>query len=130
MKQFLHIDLSLTHLCRIGAFGIVFGLPVLIYCLAFFCNDISGCPAPSLLHPSTLTIEKLRSEIGWPEEGIKALYDTRVTLWVLAYYFLSLVMQIFLPGEEVEGVVLACGGRLKYKFNCTVPVQQASDGYN
>ncbi|KAL2014707.1 hypothetical protein VTN00DRAFT_2232 [Thermoascus crustaceus] len=101
----------------IGAFGIVFGLPVLIYSLAFFCNDVSGCPAPSLLHPSTLTIDKLKSEIGWPEEGIKALYDTGVTLWVLGYYFLLLVMQIFLPGQEVEGVVLACGGRLKYKFN-------------
>ncbi|KAL1989356.1 hypothetical protein VTN96DRAFT_118 [Rasamsonia emersonii] len=101
----------------IGAFGIVFGLPVLVYCFAFFCNDVSGCPAPSLLHPSTLSLEKLKQEIGWPEGGISALYDTQVTLWVLAYYFLSLVMQIFLPGQEVEGVVLACGGRHKYKFN-------------
>jgi delta14-sterol reductase len=64
-----------------------------------------------------LSLEKLKQEIGWPEEGISALYDTEVTLWVLAYYFLSLVMQIFLPGQEVEGVLLACGGRHKYKFN-------------
>jgi hypothetical protein len=26
-------------------------------------------------------------------------------------------MQVFLPGTEVEGTELACGGRLKYKFN-------------
>lgn len=94
-----------------------------MYCFAFFCNDVSGCPAPSLLHPSTLSLEKLKQEIGWPEGGISALYDTQVTLWVLAYYFLSLVMQIFLPGQEVEGVVLACGGRHKYKFNGVLDVR-------
>ena len=95
----------------------MFGLPVLTYAFAFFCNDISGCPAPSLLRPSTLTLETLKSEIGWPEQGISALYDTRVTLWVLAYYVLSLLLQISLPGQEAEGVNLACGGRHKYKFN-------------
>jgi delta14-sterol reductase len=102
---------------RLGAIGIVFGLPILIYCFAFFCNDISGCPAPSLLHPSTLTWDKLKYEIGWPENGIVGLYDTEVTLWILSYYALLLFLQIFLPGQEVEGVELACGGRHKYKFN-------------
>ncbi|PCH00879.1 Ergosterol biosynthesis ERG4/ERG24 [Penicillium occitanis (nom. inval.)] len=101
----------------LGATGIVFGLPVLIYCFAFFCNDISGCPAPSLLHPLTLTWDKLKVEIGWPANGVFGLYDTEVTLWVLSYYALLLFLQIFLPGEEVEGVELACGGRHKYKFN-------------
>ncbi|KAF4254451.1 hypothetical protein KXV70_009397 [Aspergillus fumigatus] len=101
----------------IGAFGIIFGLPCLLYAFTFFCNDISGCPAPSLLHPSTLSIDKLEQEVGWPEDGIKALYDTQVTMWVLSYYLLSLLMQVFLPGTEVEGTELACGGRLKYKFN-------------
>ncbi|WEW55303.1 erg24, C-14 sterol reductase [Emydomyces testavorans] len=57
-----------------------FGLPLLVYSFAFFCNDVSGCPAPSLLHPSTLSIEALKSEIGWPENNIRGLYDGRVTL--------------------------------------------------
>ncbi|GAD91665.1 delta(14)-sterol reductase [Paecilomyces variotii No. 5] len=101
----------------LGAAGIVFGLPVLIYGFTFLCNDVSGCPAPSLLHPSTLTIEKLKAEVGWPEEGLKTFFDTNVTLWVLAYYGLSLFLQIFLPGQEVDGVTLACGGKHRYKFN-------------
>lgn len=101
----------------LGAFGIVFGLPLLVYSFAFFCNDVSGCPAPSLLRPSSLTWAKLKHEIGWPEAGIAGLYDTEVTVWVASYYLLSLVMQIFLPGQEAEGVVLACGGRHSYKFN-------------
>lgn len=98
----------------------IFGLPTLVYSFAFFCNDISGCPAPSLLHPSTLSIDTLKTEIGWPESGIKGLYDNRVTLYVLGYYILNLALQIFLPGTEVEGEELACGGRLKYKFNGTI----------
>ncbi|KAJ5246162.1 Delta(14)-sterol reductase [Penicillium chermesinum] len=101
----------------LGAFGIVFGLPILTYVFAFVCNDISGCPAPSLLHPSTLTLEKLKREVGWPEEGIAGLYDSQVTLWVLSYYAFSLFLQIFMPGIVAEGVTLSCGGRLKYKFN-------------
>ncbi|KAJ5894167.1 Delta(14)-sterol reductase [Penicillium taxi] len=101
----------------LGAFGIVFGLPILVYTFTFVCNDISGCPAPSLLHPSTLTLNQLKYEVGWPEEGIAGLFDLQVTLWTLSYYAFSLFMQIFLPGQEAEGVPLACGGRLTYKFN-------------
>ncbi|KAK1140355.1 erg24, C-14 sterol reductase [Aspergillus melleus] len=101
----------------IGAFGIVFGLPVLIYSFAFLCNDVSGCPAPSLLHPSTLTLDQLKKEVNWPEEGLSAFFDVQVTLWVLSYYLLSLFLYVFLPGQEVDGTVLACGGRLRYKFN-------------
>ncbi|OJK02833.1 hypothetical protein ASPACDRAFT_75941 [Aspergillus aculeatus ATCC 16872] len=100
-----------------GAFGIVFGLPLLVYTFAFLCNDISGCPAPSLLHPSTLTLEQLKEEVGWPKGGLADLYSTDVTLWVLGYYLLSLVLYVFLPGQEAAGTELACGGRLRYKFN-------------
>lgn len=111
------IEPQLTVCNRLGAFGIVFGLPILIYLFTFVCNDVSGCPAPSLLNPSTLSLEQLKREVGWPEEGITALYDTKVTLWTLSYYAFSLFLQVFLPGEELDGVALACGGRLKYKFN-------------
>ncbi|KAJ5575279.1 hypothetical protein N7450_009178 [Penicillium hetheringtonii] len=101
----------------LGAFGIVFGLPVLIYVFNFVCNDVSGCPAPSLLSPSTLTLDQLKREVGWPEQGLAGFYDTKVTLWTLSYYGFSLFLQVFLPGQVAEGVELACGGKLKYKFN-------------
>jgi delta14-sterol reductase len=106
---------DLSH--RPGAFGIVFGLPVLVYTFTFLCNDVTGCPAPGLLSPSTLTLDQLKREVGWPEEGIVGLYDTKVTLWTLSYYAFSLFLQVFLPGQEMDGVPLACHGRLKYKFN-------------
>lgn len=111
--------ICLHSLClnSLGAIGIIFGLPVLIYAFTFACNDVSGCPAPSLLSPSTLSLNKLKKEVGWPKEGITALYDTQVTLGVLGYYALSLVLYVFLPGHHVEGTELACGGKLKYKFN-------------
>ncbi|KAK5095947.1 erg24, C-14 sterol reductase [Lithohypha guttulata] len=100
-----------------GAFLITFGLPVLVYATAFLCNDVSGCPAPALLHPSTLTWVKLKHQIPWPEEGIRGVHSWEVTAWVSAYYFLSLFLQLLLPGEYVEGLQLSCGGRHTYKFN-------------
>jgi Delta14-sterol reductase len=62
-------------------------------------------------------LEKLKEDIGWPEEGFSGLYDANVTLCVLGYYLLSLLQQIFLPGEVTEGTQLACGGRHRYKLN-------------
>ena len=72
---------------------------------------------PSLLHPSTLTLEKLKHEAGWPAEGFTGLIDLHVMGWVLAYYALSLFLQLALPGSEVDGVLLRTGGRHHYKFN-------------
>ncbi|PGH17358.1 hypothetical protein AJ79_01242 [Helicocarpus griseus UAMH5409] len=100
-----------------GAFVLIIVLPIIIYIFPFVCNDISGCPAPSLLHPSNISLDTLKQEVGWPENGLGGLYDSQVTLNVLGYYLLLLVLQIVLPGAEVEGVPLACGGRHKYKFN-------------
>lgn len=101
--------------CRFGAFATSFGLPLVCYLASFLCNDITGCPVPSILQPSNLTLDKLKEETGWP--GIFRLGSFKVTGFVLAYYFLSLVLQTVLPGVETEGVKLASGGRLKYKFN-------------
>jgi len=64
-----------------------------------------------------LTLTKLKQETGWPKDGILGLGSVQVTAIVLGYYFLSLCLQTILPGEEVEGVKLSSGGRLKYKFN-------------
>ncbi|TLD15445.1 uncharacterized protein PgNI_00156 [Pyricularia grisea] len=101
-----------------GATGIVFGLPVLLWTLFFACNDVSGCPAPSLLSPRDLTWAKLKSEIPWPENGVRGFVSWEVTFWVFAYYFLSLVLHRVMPAEEVLGTKLKESGRpLKYRFN-------------
>jgi len=86
-----------------------------VYGFAFLCNDISGCPAPSLLSPSTLTFKTLAQETGW--DGIPGLFSWEATFWVLAYYALSVVMQVALPGAENMGTELRNGGRLTYKAN-------------
>ncbi|KIH89314.1 delta14-sterol reductase [Sporothrix brasiliensis 5110] len=101
----------------LGAFAISFLLPVLLYLFTFACNDVSGCPAPSLLSPSTLDLETLKREVGWPADGVWGLASWRVTGWTLAYYLLSAVLYRVLPGTHTEGVVLDNGGRLPYKFN-------------
>ncbi|KAL8648672.1 MAG: hypothetical protein Q9210_004845 [Variospora velana] len=104
---------------RLGAFAATFGLPIVCYLAAFLCNDVSGCPVPSTLHPRSLTLAKLRNEAGWPQDGLQGLASFRVTGYVLAYYLSSLVLQAALPGLVVQGVKLRSGGRLEYKFNGT-----------
>ncbi|KAK4990175.1 erg24, C-14 sterol reductase [Elasticomyces elasticus] len=99
----------------IGASLITFGLPVGCYAFAFLCNDISGCPVPSLLHPSNLTLDKLKRETGWP--GFTGLLNTETVIATLGYYLFSLALYALLPGQEVQGTELRSGGRLKYKFN-------------
>lgn len=85
------------------------------YLATFLCNDISGCPVPSVLHPSSLNLESLKQDVGWP--GVTGLASLEATAWLLAYYLLSLALQVVLPAQEVEGVELSTGGKLKYQFN-------------
>ncbi|TQS38326.1 hypothetical protein Golomagni_01169 [Golovinomyces magnicellulatus] len=101
----------------LGAFGVSFGLPLIIYLTTFLCNDISGCPVPSLLSPFTLTSEHLKQEVGWPVNGIRGLVSWDVSIKVLGYYLLNAIIHRVLPGEEVDGVELECGGKLRYKLN-------------
>lgn len=101
----------------LGTAAMSFGLPILLYAFAFGCNDVTGCPAPSLLNPKTLDLETLKREVGWPEDGILGLCSWRVMGWNLVCYLFSAVLHRILPGVEVEGTELANGGRLKYKFN-------------
>ncbi|KAF2091538.1 sterol C-14 reductase-like protein [Saccharata proteae CBS 121410] len=99
----------------LGAVGVSFGLPILCYIFAFVCNDVSGCPAPSTLHPSTLTLDQLKKDVGW--QGWSSLINLNSVLATLGYYLFSLLLNVVLPAEEVEGVQLRSGGRLKYRFN-------------
>ncbi|KAI0128310.1 delta(14)-sterol reductase like protein [Xylariales sp. AK1849] len=101
----------------IGAAGIVFGLPTLLYVFTFLCNDISGCPAPGLLSPKTLTLENLKYEVGWPADGIWGLGSWKATGWTLAYYLLNMTLYRVLPAKEVDGTELVSGGKLKYRMN-------------
>lgn len=109
---------QLRFFSSLGAAGIVFGLPVLMNLLYFTCNDVTGCPVPALLEPKTLTWEKLKAQIPWPENGIWGFISWEVTGWVMAYYLLSLVLYRVLPAQETYGTKLRETGRpLKYRFN-------------
>ncbi|KAK3942338.1 delta(14)-sterol reductase [Diplogelasinospora grovesii] len=101
----------------LGTAGIAFGLPLLLYVFNFACNDVTGCPAPSLLHPKSLDLNTLKREVGWPEDGLAGLISLKAVGWTLAYYLFSAILYRILPGTEAEGVQLSSGGRLKYKFN-------------
>ncbi|KAF2230952.1 Delta(14)-sterol reductase [Viridothelium virens] len=99
----------------LGALVLTLGLPILCYMFAFLCNDISGCPAPSLLHPRNLSLKRLSDETGW--QGVDSLINRQSVVAVTGYYLLSLTLNTVLPSREVEGTELRSGGRLKYKFN-------------
>ncbi|KAE8152628.1 ergosterol biosynthesis ERG4/ERG24 [Aspergillus avenaceus] len=102
----------------LGAAAITVGLPILLYFFAFACNDISGCPAPLLLDPRTLSWKVLRSQIGWTHNAIWHLVSWKVTGVVLAYYLLSLLLWKFLPSHNAHGTKLVHHGRpLEYSFN-------------
>lgn len=101
----------------IGAFGISFGLPILVYIFAFGCNDISGCPIPSLLNPNTATLEQLKAEIGWPADGVRGLFNWESLAAYIGYVLINAILYRILPAVEVEGTLLKSGGRLTYRFN-------------
>jgi len=101
----------------LGAFGISFGLPILVYIFAFGCNDISGCPTPSLLSPKTLSLDKLKAEVGWPENGVVGLFSWEALAASIGYVLVNAILYRILPAVEIEGTVLRSGGRLKYRFN-------------
>lgn len=98
-----------------------FGLPILLYLFTFACNDVSGCPAPSLLSPKTIDLEQLKREVGWPADGIMGLASWRVTGWTLAYYLFNAVLYRVLPATVADGVELSSGQRLKYRMNSKDP---------
>ncbi|KAF4452300.1 putative c-14 sterol reductase ERG-3 [Fusarium austroafricanum] len=102
----------------LGATSIVFGLPVFMQLLYLGCNDVSGCPAPALLEPRTLTWQKFKEQTPWPKNGFYGLMSWEVTGWLAAYYFVSLVLYRVLPAQEVYGTKLRESGRpLLYRFN-------------
>ncbi|KAL9055562.1 MAG: hypothetical protein Q9162_003459 [Coniocarpon cinnabarinum] len=90
-------------------------LPIICYPFYLLCNDISGCPSPALLHPSTLKFRKLAQEIQWL--GLAGLYNTTSLLVLFGYYAFSLLLWKILPAKEVQGTELGNGHRISYRFN-------------
>lgn len=89
----------------------------MVYLGPFLCNDVSGCPSPSILHPKGLTLKKLKEETGWPSNELLGLFSLQATLATLGYYFITLLLLKVLPGVECQGTELKTGGKLWYKFN-------------
>ena len=87
---------------------------------------MTGCPAPSLLNPKSLSLDVLKREVGWPEDGIWGLGSWRAPGWTLAYYLFSAILYRVLPAQEVEGPPLTNGKRLRYRFNGEEIVASAS----
>lgn len=92
-----------------------FGLPILCFVFAFFVNDTSGCPPPSVLHPKSFSLDRLKYDVGW--QGFSSLINLQAFAATVGYYLLSLTLNVVLPATESEGIQLRSGGRLKYRFN-------------
>lgn len=67
------------------------------------------------MHPSTLDLEVLKREVGWP--GFEGLLNVQAAAATAGYYALSFVLYAYLPAKEVEGAELANGGRWLYRLN-------------
>ncbi|KAF4228625.1 hypothetical protein CNMCM6457_006832 [Aspergillus fumigatiaffinis] len=102
----------------LGAAAITFGLPLLLYIFAFACNDVAGCPIPSLLQPHSLSWEKVKGETGLLNATVANFFSWEVTLVTLAYYSWDLLLWRILPAKQVYGTKLVHHGRpLSYRFN-------------
>ncbi|GAQ09530.1 delta(14)-sterol reductase [Aspergillus lentulus] len=102
----------------LGAGAITFGLPLLLYVFAFACNDVAGCPIPSLLHIRSITWEKVKADTGLVNASIANFFSWEVTLVTIAYYILGLLLWRILPAKQVHGTKLVHHGRpLLYRFN-------------
>lgn len=111
------LTLFISNPCSLGAAGIVFGLPLLLYSFAFGCNDVAGCPIPSLLPGRALTWENIKADTNL---SISSFISWEALLVTLGYYVYSLLLWRLLPASVVHGTKLVHHGRpLSYRFNCT-----------
>ncbi|KAF7181916.1 hypothetical protein CNMCM7691_001304 [Aspergillus felis] len=102
----------------LGAAAITFGLPLLLYIFAFACNDVAGCPVPSLLHIHSLSWEKVKADTGLLIASMANFFSWEVTFVTFAYYIWGLLLWRILPAKQVYGTKLMHHGRpLSYRFN-------------
>jgi hypothetical protein len=66
-----------------------------------------------------LSLDKLKAEVGWPENGVAGLFSWEALAASIGYVLVNAILYRILPAVEIEGTVLRSGGRLKYRFNST-----------
>jgi hypothetical protein len=93
----------------IGAVGVIFGLPIVIYALFFLCND-KIC----MKHPLTFDWNNF---IVLMPKSIDEIYSHEALLMYIGWMSLNLFLERFLPGESVEGALLENGKTLKYTIS-------------
>ncbi|KAL4812107.1 ERG4/ERG24 ergosterol biosynthesis protein [Aspergillus spinulosporus] len=102
----------------LGAAAITFGLPVLLYAFAFTCNDVSGCPIPTLLQSRDLAWENIKADAGLLNASLADFLSWEVMLVTVAYYVFGLLLWRILPTKEMHGTKLVHHDRpLLYRFN-------------
>jgi hypothetical protein len=90
----------------IGAFGVIVGLPFVIYMLYFLCND-KMCMYNPLSFNWQALFESIKVEHFITKEGV---------VMYMGWFAFSVLLERVLPGELVEGGVLptTTNSRLKY----------------
>lgn len=86
----------------LGSYGILLGLPLLVWAASYYCNQ-NGWP----VIPSALPM--------W--DDIKGTWSNEVFLVYIAWFLFQVVLHLLVPGPDVDGVQLRNGSRLKYRIN-------------
>ncbi|RUP49886.1 ergosterol biosynthesis ERG4/ERG24 family-domain-containing protein [Jimgerdemannia flammicorona] len=95
-----------------GAAAMITFLPLLVWFLAFFCNE-DGCPPKSIW---SIGVEDLSRWFSL-KFFLANMYDPTAYAAYLGFVLFLAGLYIVLPGEEIEGTLLRNGKRLKYKVN-------------
>lgn len=66
-----------------------------------------------------MSLDKLKAEVGWPEDGVAGLFSWEALAASIGYVLVNAILYRILPAVEIEGTVLRSGARLKYRLNST-----------
>lgn len=100
----------------IGAAGVMIGLPSVMYLLYFTCGGFNDGWCLASPHPSDL--EKLRAYgTNFSNNVAGQFLSWRAAGILLAWLAFQIGLERFLPGDDVDGVLLKDGSRLKYRMN-------------
>lgn len=93
----------------IGAVGVIFGLPLVIYALFFLCKE-NICVENPLEFDWKNFLKTLPT-------SVEAVFSKEANVMYLGWMALHTVLSLVLPGETAEGVKLEDGTRLKYTLS-------------
>ena len=97
---------------RIGAVGIIFGLPFVTYALQYLCGK-DYCLDPSNVGDALSHLFPPASAAG----GIADLFSLQAFAIVFGWFLFQVVLERVLPGPVYDGVELSDGTKLKYNCN-------------